>query len=310
MQPVTSWSCPTHIVIGAGSARRYVDALASSFVVADAALDWPADIVREQGVSDVDFIRTVQERRPPGATVVAVGGGSVLDPVRVAVAGLPPEGEGVRLVPASPQDSCEVVCVPSTIGTAAEVSPVAVLNAGSLMLISPALRAQVAVLDPDVTDNPDLDALRLALIEPWARVVVPMVAGDGLLLQDALAKALADVLEALVGQSVDGVWRQTAALTSAQTHTAFVALQRSPFSHVLWPLVMECAAMSGVSKQQALAALLPRWLDVHGRQDLAQVVRSLWPATDVEVDRYELDRRVRQRWPMFAAASAVEVLGG
>jgi hypothetical protein len=73
---------------------------------------------------------------------------------------------------------------------------------------------------------------------------------------------------------------------------------------------MECAAMSGVSKQQALAAFLPRWLEVNGRQDLAQVVRSLWPGADVEVDRYELDRRVRQRWPMFEAVSAVEVLGG
>lgn len=309
MQPVTSWSCPTHIVVGAGSALRYVEALDAPFVVADPVLGWPADLVRQPGVSDNDFIQQVRAERPSGSVVVAVGGGGILDAVRVAVSGLTATGDGVQLVPSSPLDSCDLVCIPSTIGTAAEVSPVAVLDGGSLMMISPALRARVAVLDPDVTANPDENALRHGLIEPWARVVVPMVAGDGPLLQDALARALAGVLEALSEQPIDAQWRLTAALTSTQTHTAFMALQRTPFSHVLWPVVMEYAGLAGVTKQQAMSVVLPPWLAEQGRGDLAAVVERLWPGSPADVDLNRVDEMVRSRWPMFAAPSAVGLLG-
>lgn len=301
MQPVTSWSCPTHVVIGTGSARRYVQALERPFMVADAALDWEADLVREPGCSDREFIAHLAEI-PPGVTVVAVGGGSVLDPVRVARSGLTWTGVGPVLLPAAPTAFCDVVCIPSTVGTAAEVSPVAVLRDGDevTMLISPALRARVAVLDPDLTAGLSDEVLRQALIEPWARAVVPAV-GDGLRLQDAMAFALAQVLEELAAAPVDTQRRLQAALASAQTHTAFTALQRSPFSHVLWPVVMEYAALAAVSKQAALAVLLPAWLRRVGREDLAARVERVWPSEPVEVDGDALDERVRRRWPMFEA---------
>lgn len=307
MLSVTSWSCPTHIVIGAGSARHYLAQLPSAFVVADPALGIDADLVRAPGVSDEAFVRQIMDTRQAGAQVVAVGGGSILDPVRIAVAGMPTAGNGVALLPASPLAACDVVCIPSTIGTAAEASPVAVID-GSRMLISPALRARVAVLDPDLTANPDEAALRQGLIEPWARVVVPMLAGDGLLLQDTMAMALAQVLEELAQMPIDGQWRLSAALASAQTHTAFVALQRTPFAHVLWPVVMEYAAMSGLTKQAALAVLLPPWLRSKHRDDLASCVTDLWQGQAASIDPAELDRIVAERWPMFDAPKAADLL--
>lgn len=303
MHPVASWSCPTHIVIG--SARDYIAGLPRPFVVADPALGWDADLIREQGSTDAEFVAGLRGRTQ-GRTVVAVGGGSVLDPVRVAVSGLPFKGDGPVLIPASPTSSCDVICVPSTIGTAAEVSPVAVLRDGPrhAMLISPALRARAAVLDPEVTANPDQAALREGLIEPWARAVVPVVAGDERPVQDAVALALAAVLEQLSGAPIDAQWRLAAALASAQTHTAFLALQRPPFSHVLWPLVMEFAGLAQVTKQRALAVLLPGWLESMGRQDMAERVRAAWPAPEMPVDVGELDARVARRWSVFGAPKA------
>jgi alcohol dehydrogenase class IV len=299
MQPVTSWSCPTHIVLG--SARDYLAALGETFVVADQVLGWEADLVREPGIGDADFVAQIRDGAH-GRQVVAVGGGSILDPARVAVAGLPVTGDGPLLVPAAPTASCDIVCVPSTIGTAAEVSPVAVLHdSGTLMLVSPRLRARMAILDPAVTANPDSAALRLGLIEPWARAVVPVVAGDGLRVQDAVALALAEVLEDLTGAAIDAAWRRAAALASIQTHTAFLAVQRPPFSHVLWPVVMEFAGLAGVSKQRALAVLLPGWLESKGRDDLAVRVRTAWPTDSVAVDVDELNARVARRWAVFGA---------
>lgn len=307
MQQVTSWSCPTHLVIG--SARDYLAAMGAAFVVADEVLGWDADLVREPGDSDAEFVARVRARAH-GRPVLAVGGGSVLDPARVAVSGLPVTGDGPVLVPAAPTASCDIVCVPSTIGTAAEVSPVAVLRGGAVMLVSPALRARVAILDPSVTANPDSAALRLGLIEPWARAVVPVVADQGLRLQDAMALALAGVLEDLATAPIDADWRLTAALASAQTHTAFLALQRPPFSHVLWPVVMEFAGLTGVSKQRALAVLLPGWLESNEREDLAARVRTAWPARPVAVDVEELQARVAGRWAVFGAPRVEWLAGG
>ena len=300
MQPVTSWSCPTHIVIG--SAREYAKALGGAFVVADPALGWDADMVREPGESDGRFIARIRHGSR-GRTVVAVGGGSVLDPSRVAVSGLPHTGDGPVLLPASPTAYCDIVCVPSTIGTAAEVSPVAVVREGrsEAMLVSPALRSRVAVLDPDMTANPDEVAMRAGLIEPWARVIVPVVAGAGLRLQDALALALAAVLEDLATTPIDRDWRLSAALASAQTHTAFLALQRPPFSHVLWPVAMEFANLTGISKQHALAAVLPGWLESMARPDLADRVRATWSTPATRVDSEALNARVEARWGVFGA---------
>jgi NADP-dependent alcohol dehydrogenase len=324
--PVTSWTSPTHVVIGEGAAGRYVGALDDVLLVTDPAVHrLSADrvVLREPGMSDREMIGAVRlaRARHPHATVVAVGGGSVLDPCRLAVHGWDAvDADGPSLLPADPRASCDLVCIPSTLGTAAEVSPAAVVREDDrlALVVSPALRARTAVLDPSITDRSDTDALRAGLVEAWARAVVPALAGDRLPVQDRLAGALGGTLLDLATEAVDARWRLAAAIASAQTHTSFLALQRSPFSHVLWPVATEWCASTGLPKQQVLAALLPVWLarvsparvrEVLGEAPdvvISRMVRA-WPPTPVPAEARTVAQRVHRRWGAFAAMPVDEI---
>lgn len=212
----------------------------------------------------------------PAAPVLALGGGSVLDVARLAAlarvdAGFaevltgPGSQAPLRMWPGARNAANSVVCIPTTLGTAAEVSPIAVLRRGgrTQMFAGPGLRARAAVLDPAATAGHRREALLAGLVEPLSRVLVPAVTGAPLPLQDALAAALVQVLLDLgdaAGTNPDADWRLTAALTSSQTHTAFLGLGRSPFGHALWPFATEVMAAIGVTKAAALAMLVPPWL--------------------------------------------------
>jgi NADP-dependent alcohol dehydrogenase len=173
---------------------------------------------------------------------------------------------GLMMWPAPRAQACPVICIPTTIGTAAEVSPVGIIRdqPRTLLLVSPALRSAVAILDPDATAGLDSRTLTAGLVEPLSRVMVPGITGAALPLQDGLGAALCQILLDLGEQAArrppDAAWRLAAALTSAQTHTAFLALGRSPFGHVLWPLASEIMTATGITKSAALQGLMPAWL--------------------------------------------------
>ena len=228
--------------------------------------------------------------RHRNAVPVALGGGSVMDVVRLAALAVADPGadgfsratDGVTFWPTRTVNP--TVCLPSTIGTASEVSPVAVRNtpAGTAMIVSPGLRSSAAILDPRVTATLPRAALAAGLVEPWARTCVPAVAGDRLRLQDGLARGLAATIFSL-GEDLarnepgdhrdelaDEEWRSAAALASAQTHLSLLALGRAPAGHLLWPLATEVMRATALPKASALAALVPAWLrclatDVVGR---------------------------------------------
>lgn len=299
--PVDSWSCPTTVFAEPG-ARRKVAALVAGapvLLVTDAALreacgaeadlveaTRPVEIVaHEADEKDLDLVARVRAAadRHPGAAMVAIGGGSVLDAARLAAlmvadvrtaAAVPAalaRDAGVFMWPGSRDAGNPVVCVPSTLGTAAEVSPVAIVRDGgrTLLCVCPALRARRAILDPDVTGTLGRGALVAGLVEPLSRAVVPAVAGNRLTLADRLASALAQTLfdlgaaaaAASPGAVPDAEWRLAAALTSAATHTTFLALGRPPFGHPLWPFATEVMTATGTRKAEALCLLLPAWLE-------------------------------------------------
>lgn len=324
---VMSWTSPTQLLIGEGLAQRYLSTLDDVLLVRDPhvrGLSAQHVVVREPQMGDRDLIRVVQEARArrPDATVVAVGGGSVLDPSRLAVHGWDgPTPDGVSFIPADVRSSCDLVCIPSTIGTAAEVSPTAVLRDQDrlALIVSPALRARTAILDPSISDRADDSWLGAGLVEPWARAVVPALAGEPLLLQDRIAGAVASTLLDLATTPVDARWRLTAALASAQTHTSFLALQRSPFSHVLWPIVTECSLVCGASKHDVLAALLPVWItgiDASrvgevlgaGPGEVASRLRSAWPPPLLTADAGLVADRVHRRWSPFNPPPASDIV--
>jgi NADP-dependent alcohol dehydrogenase len=242
-------------------------------------------VARAAAEGDLYLVARVREaaRRHPGSVVLAVGGGSVLDAARIAalmdsdarVAAAVPAALGrderVFMWPGARGAGNPVFCVPSTLGTAAEVSPVAIVRGGgrTLLCVSPALRSRVAALDPDVTATLDRATLLAGLVEPMSRAAVPAVAGAALAPADRLASALVETLVDLgtsaaaapPGAVPDAEWRLAAALTSAATHTTFLAVGRAPFGHALWPVATEVMAATGLSKPAVLGLLLPVWLD-------------------------------------------------
>jgi NADP-dependent alcohol dehydrogenase len=219
----------------------------------------------------------------PDAVPVALGGGSVMDLVRWAVLLHRDPPAAAQISPTSgvvvvgSRLTNPTVCLPTTVGTASEVSPVAVRHRpdGIAMLVSPALRPAAAVYDPELTSSLPRRLLAAGLVEPWARVCVPAVTAPALRLQDGLARGLLDSVDALgeeiAAGPVDASWRTAAAQASAQTHLGLLALGRPPAGHQLWPLAVELMRVTGQSKAEALAALLPAWLDSLAAGELSPV---------------------------------------
>ena len=210
--------------------------------------------------------------RYPEAVPVALGGGTVMDVVRLAaLAAVDPDANGFRAaadgVTFLPTEAANpAVCIPSTIGTASEVSPVAVRTSrtGTALIVSPGLRSRAAIIDPAMTATLSPAALGAGLVEPLARTCVPAVAGERLPFQDGMARGLTGTIlglgDDLARNAGDERWRSAAALASAQTHLSLLALGRPPAGHHLWPLATEAARATGVLKTTALAALIPAWL--------------------------------------------------
>ena len=110
----------------------------------------------------------------PTAVPLALGGGSVMDLVRLtALTARDPQiadrvaaGDGVVVLPTRARNP--TVCLPTTLGTASEVSPVAVRHRGDgvALLVSPGLRSAGAVLDPNLTVSLTPAQRAAGLVEP------------------------------------------------------------------------------------------------------------------------------------------------
>lgn len=278
---VDLWSCPTTVCAGGLAQLPMVLAGRRMLLIADGSLAGHVDSVLAYAAgADVVLLDAGVDAQPvvdqslarhPDAVPVALGGGSVMDVVRLAMLALAEPATSLRDAIDGPamwptRFANPTICLPSTIGTAAEVSPIAVraTGDGTAMLISPGLRSAAAVIDASITGSLPTHRLVAGLVEPLARVLAPAIAGTSLMLQDSLARALAGVLLDLGDTAArgepDAPWRRTAALTSLQTHTSLLAIDRPPAGHALWPLATELTRATGLPKAPVLAALLPAWL--------------------------------------------------
>lgn len=285
---VDIWSSPTTIF--AGGIRQLPAALGSrpALLIADAgltdAIAATTAVVPEAAVVRVSLDRGADEiaavvrdavAAHGSAVPVALGGGSIMDVVRLAaLAAVDPRADGfagavdgLTVLPSRARNP--VVCIPSTLGTASEVSPVVVRmngsgSGGAAMIVSPGLRSAASIIDPTITAGLSIPAQAAGLVEPLARVCVPAISGEPLPFQDGLAAGLtATILELgdlVARQAPDDQWRAAAALASIQTHLALTAVGRTPAGHLLWPLATELIRATGASKAVVLAALLPAWL--------------------------------------------------
>lgn len=251
------------------------------------------------------------------AAVVALGGGRVLDLARLAAhcakspqsyqAIVAQTGGGALFLPSDPSVASRVVCVPSTIGTAAEVSPIAVVadQEGTLMVASPALRPHLAILDPGVTASLSRSQLAQGLIEPFSRLLIPVAQGSSIDYANLAGASLLDIGRRIFATIVKSAalsdqQRLSLALWSSNTHISFTALGHRPMTQLLWPLATELAGSLQLPKTSTMAWLMQRWLAGLASDQLPSPFGSagqLSTSTGVDVSQWQ------QLWQQLMALS-------
>ncbi|MDX8146961.1 daptide-type RiPP biosynthesis dehydogenase [Lentzea sp. BCCO 10_0061] len=267
-------ACPTTVHAGA-RAWRSVNLGRRPLIVTDAGLSFSFDVptIRLDTTStDLGTVRALSSQIADHApdVLVGVGGGAVLDVVKLA--GVPDfadvlEARGQRAgVVGLPNISPAFrrVFVPTTIGTGAEVSPVACVRIGvhRRLAIGNALAPESAVLDPAFTETLPPVLLREGVLEALLRVVGPFVGSPRIGgLPDAeaemLVRQLVAVGERLASGDVGPDVRLTAATLSAATHTGWALVGRDTYGAKHWYLANELSTVLGVRKMIATAAVVP-----------------------------------------------------
>lgn len=283
---------------GAGVAQRLVDILTASD--AEAAL---FDQVEPEPSAETVDACVQAAREAVAQIIVGIGGGSPLD-VAKAAAGIftlggkteqyqPPESKPID------RPSLPFIGIPTTSGTAAEITQNAVIRSPSLKvkigMRSPYWVPQVAIVDPALTDSmpPDLtartgaDALTHALEGYVSRRATPVT--------DALAlkamQLVGQYLRRAVRDGADTEARDGMALASMTAGMAFANTGVGAAHSLGHPL----GALHDVPHGTACAVFLPYVmeynLDATGRK-FADVARALDRTTD-ELDPREGIRAVR-----------------
>jgi alcohol dehydrogenase len=172
---VLSWWRPQRVLL-VGS-RRAVQSTAALGLLGDSAVTW-YDAVRSNPtwVQVAELIRLVEKSRPD--VVVGLGGGSVLDTAKLGR--LLAEPEPTRKNPKLRKRPARLVLLPTTAGSGAEMTRFAAIP-GRPGLDHPALLADVAIVDPRLTDScppavtypAAFDALAHALESFWSTRSTP-----------------------------------------------------------------------------------------------------------------------------------------
>lgn len=237
---------------------------------------WHAVDAQVAGHSEVS--RVAAELRggiPVARLVIAVGGGTVLDLAKLAsVAVGTPRIEqwcvngrnrcGLVVLPrwvTSPP--MRTVCMPTTIGTGAEVSGGATVRSGTRkrLLTGPQLVPSAAVLLPDTFTGLPPASLAEGVLEVLLRLVGPFVGASGQGLSDAavghVAGSVARLGDGLVLRGYSEPAAMRLARLSGFTHSPLVRSGRPPFASKLWYVANELSSIAGVRKMCATTYLLP-----------------------------------------------------
>ncbi|WP_409496658.1 daptide-type RiPP biosynthesis dehydogenase [Amycolatopsis sp. cmx-11-12] len=269
----------TPVQAGAGAwqeARRACGQ--KSLVITDSAvaIDQPAiqiDAHEADWRTVQGLARHIAEKAP--STVIGIGGGSVLDVVKLAcLVHADPrnvdllQGWGQRagaiIVPGVRNTLVRRVFVSTTVGTGVEVSPVACvrMDGRKRLVVGAALRPDLAVLDPELTASLPEYLLLEGVFEALLRII-GAVAGSAHVggLPDAeaamLAKHLLDTGNRIAAGDTGSDVRLTAAMLSAATHTGWTLTGRAPYAPKHWYLANELSTTLGLRKMVATACVLP-----------------------------------------------------
>jgi NADP-dependent alcohol dehydrogenase len=233
--------------------------------------------------------------------VVGVGGGSLLDRAKLAALLGGPAARarlevaqrgGLTVLPHDLRRTVRLVAVPTTLGTGSELSPVACLarGGGKRLVMGNALQPDVALLDPAATGTLPRELVAEGVLEVLFRIA-GLYVGDhrDLPTEDALAVAMAEAAvrygnEArdayAAGRAPDAALRMEIAKLSGLSHQGWSVLGREPYCCRGWYVANELAAVCGVRKMTAVAALLPPlWqaiADGDARWGSARRLHALW----------------------------------
>ncbi|GAB3399178.1 daptide-type RiPP biosynthesis dehydogenase [Amycolatopsis echigonensis] len=281
-----------------------------TLVVADANVPVEGPAIRlDAADADIAAVRSLAARlaeRSPD-TVLGIGGGSVLDLVKLACAvqkhpefadvlEIRGRRAGAISLPAFRNPLVRRVFVPTTVGTGVEVSAVACvrIDGRKRIVAGPALRPDIAVLDPELTATLPGELLREGALEALLRIIGP-VAGSGRVggLPDAEAASLVRELVA-VGHRIaaGGTGPQTrldAAMLSSATHTGWALAGRGMYSAKHWYLANELSTGLGLRKMVATAWLVP----------------AVWSRIAAGDTRYGNPDMLRQAWSWLGEADPV-----
>jgi alcohol dehydrogenase class IV len=157
-------------------------------------------ILRVSGEPTVEWVRDslAQVREAQSDTVVAFGGGSVLDAAK-ALAALAANGgdpldylEVIGRGQALTKPSLPLIAIPTTAGTGAEVTRNAVLGSTAdrvkASLRSPLMLPRIAVIDPDLLDGAPPAVIRSSGLDALSQVIEPFLSIRANPISDALAR--------------------------------------------------------------------------------------------------------------------------
>lgn len=221
-----------------------------------------------------DDLRAELADEQPAVTVV-IGGGAVLDRVKLATLPGPPTSRwadsrsGLVLPPPGPARPLPLVAVPTTLGTGSEASAVAVASRGHrrVLVMDRRLRPTAYAHDPAAYLTLPHAVLRHGLAEILSRLLGPYVgdpAGDPL--TDALCLAALERTVRAGDRLVTALDRDSRpspadlselARIGAFAHSDHVQRPHHPWSVKLWALANESCAVTGVAKMPATEALWP-----------------------------------------------------
>ncbi|UKA49241.1 iron-containing alcohol dehydrogenase [Arthrobacter sp. FW305-123] len=246
-------------------------------------------------------------------TMVGLGGGSVLDAVKLAAlftadpaltifAERHAKRSGLLVLPpvTNPKERPKTILMPSTVGTGAEVSAVACLDTavGRRLIASRNLAGDVAMLDAGHLATLPRHLVLEGLLEALLRVAGTMVGSRQSIFDDdghVLIQRIVRLGEQLTIHDSPEL-RLNAARLSMETHTGWALMGRNPYGASHWYLANELAYATGVRKMTATASVIgpiweeiglgaAAWGDPQRLQQLWSVVIETLPNLDPEPAR-------------------------
>jgi|GEM_PF-873226 len=213
-------------------------------------------------------------------TVVGLGGGSVLDAVKLAAlftadpaltifAERHAKRSGLLVLPpvTNIRERPRTILMPSTVGTGAEVSAVACLDTavGRRLLSSRNVAGDVAMLDAGHLATLPRHLVFEGLLEALLRVAGTMAGSQNSIFDDdghVLIHRMVRLGERLTRDDTPEL-RLTAARLSMETHTGWALMGRNPYGARHWYLASELAYVTGARKMTATASVIgPIWEEI------------------------------------------------